>query len=151
LWSAIRISIAWPIDVRLPRPPLLDLLALDEDDLLPRDPLDERLDWPRLDAPFPDDDPRPPEDPPRPDEDAPRLDDEPPRLEDDPPRLDDEAPRLDDEPPRLEERLVFFAALPRACEADDFLLLRPCEPLRPLVLVLLDLRVRVAFMALPFR
>jgi len=99
---------------------------------LPRDPPeDERPDPPRPDE-LPPGEPRP-------------LDDALPRPDDDPPRLV--------EPPRVLDRLVFFAALPRDCEPEVFLLvLRPCEPLRPRVLELpLDLRVRVAFMALPFR
>jgi hypothetical protein len=96
---------AWPIGVRLPRPPPRDVPPPDDEALraLPRDPPeDERPDPPRL-----------------------------------------------PEPPRVDDRLVFFAALPRDCEPEAFLLvLRPCEPLRARVLVLpLDLRVRVAFMS----
>jgi len=128
---------AWPTGVRLPRD---DPLLLCDDWLRP--PRDDDALLRDDDAPLRDE----PLEPPRLDELPPRPDDEPPRLEDEPPRLDDEPPRPDDELPRRDDPLVFFAALPRDCEPLVLLAAPRPELLRPRVLALLVLRVRVAFM-----
>ena len=98
---------------------------------LPRDDAPERCDaWLR---------------PPRADDALLREDDELLREEPlDPPRLDD-APRPDVDPPRADPP-VFFAALPRDCVALLLVAAPRPELLRPRVLALLVLRVRVAFM-----